>query len=310
MIGDFPIGGRVLSAILRAMTPFLQVLVSGIATGCVYGLVALSFVLIYKATETVSFMQGDLLMVGAFAAVLGVSVAGLPWWAAVLLAVAAMFVLGALLERSVLRRAIGQPHLTAVLLTFGLGMMMRGAVTSVPAASQSMHRLEMPFGGGHVVLGPLVVGTAHLAVIAATAALALLLTLFFHRTRTGLALRACSENPRIAALMGVSVARMHTLAWALGAAVAACAGVLLAPITFVHLNMGLVALKAFPAAVLGGMHSLAGALVAGILLGVIEAVAGLILPEGAKDMVPYLILMAALLLFPLGLAGGGAWRRR
>lgn len=292
------------------MTTFLQVLVSGIATGCVYGLVALSFVLIYKATETVSFMQGDLLMVGAFAALLATVGLGLPWWVATLLAVATMALAGMLLERVVLHKALGQPHLTAVLLTFGLGLILRGVVTSVPQASQSVHKLEMPFAGEVLRFGTIVVAAEHLLVIALTAVLSLLLTAFFHRTRAGLALRACSENPRIAALMGVPVARMHTLAWALGAGVAAFAGILLAPITFVHLNMGLIALKAFPAAVLGGMHSLAGALLAGVLLGAIEAVAGLMLPEGVKDMVPYMILMLVLLLFPLGLAGGLAWRRR
>lgn len=289
------------------MTTFMQVLFSGVATGCIYGLVALSFVLIYKATETVSFMQGELLMVGAFA-VLALNV-GLEWplWWSALVGIAGMVLLGALLERGVLRRAIGQPHLTAVLLTFGLGMMLRGTVTTVPAASHSMHRLPVPFAGETLQFGPVVIATEHVAVIAATAALALALTLFFRHTRAGLALRACSENPRVAALMGVSVARMHTLAWALGAGLAACAGLLLAPITFVHLNMGLIALKAFPAAVLGGMTSLPGALVAGIFLGVIEALAGLGLPEGVKDIVPYVLLMLALLLFPNGL---GAVLRR
>ena len=101
---------------------------------------------------------------------------------------------------------------------------------------------------------------------------------------------------------------MHTLAWALGAAVAAVAGLLLAPVTFVHLNMGFIALKAFPAAVLGGLTSLPGALLGGVFLGVVEAVAGLVLPEGVKDMVPYALLLLALLLFPQGLGAGRAAR--
>lgn len=283
----------------------LQVLVSGVAVGCVYGLVALSFVLIYKATETVSFMQGELLMLAAFLVLALQAGLGLPLPAAAALALAAMFALGAALERSVLRRAIGQPHLTALLLTFGLGLLLRGAVGSVPAATHSMHRLALPFAGGHWRVGELVLAAEHVVVIAATALLALLLSLFFRATRAGLALRACSENAAVAELMGVSVARMHTLAWALGALLAGIAGLLLAPITFVHLNMGFVALKAFPAAVLGGMFSLPGALLGGIFLGVVEALAGLMLPEGVKDVVPYLLLLAALLLFPRGLLAGG-----
>ena len=284
------------------MLAFIQVLTSGIAIGCVYGLVALSFVLIYKATETVSFMQGDLLMVGAFAA-LGLHLgAGWPLWLAAALAVAFVGVLGAGLERTVLRRAIGQPHLVAVLLTFGLGMMMRGSVASLPAAAQEVHRL--PFAADTYAIGPLVLAASHVWVVVATVVLAAALAAFFRYTRAGLALRACSEDARVAALMGVPVARMHTLAWSLGAALAAVAGLLLAPVTFIHLNMGLIALKAFPAAVLGGLTSLRGALLAGIFLGVAEAVAGLLLPEGAKDVVPYALLMSALLLFPNGLGAG------
>lgn len=283
---------------------FYQVLLSGVATGCIYGLVALSFVLIYKATEVVSFMQGELLMLGAFVVLALNLAAGWPMWLAVPGGVFVMLLLGAGLERTVLRRAIGQPHLTAVLLTFGLGMIMRGSVTTVPAASHSMHRLDLPWSGQRLELGPVVVAMEHLAVIAATALLALALTAFFRYTRAGLALRACSENPQVASLMGVSVSRMHTLAWSLGAGLAACAGLLLAPITFVHLNMGLIALKAFPAAVLGGMTSLPGALIAGIFLGVAEALAGLYLPDGTKDMVPYVLLMLALLVFPAGMAAG------
>jgi len=287
----------------------VQVLSSGVAIGCVYGLVALSFVLIYKATATVSFMQGELLMVGAFAVLALHRAAGWPLVLAGVGGVAGLAAFGAVLERTVLRRALGQPHLTALLLTFGLGLMLRGAVGSVPAATHSMHRLPLPFAGGTLRVGGVVLAAEHVAVVAATAVLALGLTLFFRHSRAGLALRACSENAPVAALMGVSVAGMHTLAWALGAGLAAVAGLLLAPITFVHPNMGLVALKAFPAAVLGGMTSLPGALAGGLFLGVVEALAGLALPEGVKDIVPYALLMLALLLFPDGLAAGTRGRR-
>lgn len=289
---------------LRAMLTFIQVLVSGVAMGCVYGLVALSFVLIYKAADTVSFMQGELLMVGAFA-VVALQAAGWPLAVALIGGVAGAALLGAVLERTVLRHTLGQPamgqsHLGAVLLTFGLGLMLRGGVTAVPAASHGMFALPLPWADAVVRLGPLSLPGGQLLVMAVTALAAAALSLFFRYSRSGLALRACAEDARSAALMGVPVARMHTLAWALGAALAALAGVLLAPITFVHLNMGFIALKAFPAAVLGGLTSLPGALAGGVFLGVVEALAGLVLPEGTKDVVPYLLLLAALLLFPAG----------
>ncbi len=288
------------------MLAVVQVLISGVALGCVYGLVALSFVLIYKATATVSFMQGELLMLGAFAA-LGLHLgAGWPLAMAALAAVAGTALLAAAFERIALRHAVGRTHLVAVLLTFGLGLMLRGAVASVPAAAQETYRL--PLALDVVQIGAVTLAGGQLLVIAATLLIAALLTLFFRATRAGLALRALSEDARIAALMGVPVARMHTLAWALGAGLAALAGLLLAPLTFIHLNMGLVALKAFPAAVLGGLTSLPGALVAGIFLGVVEALAGLMLPEGVKDVVPYALLMLGLLLFPAGFGAGRAGR--
>ncbi len=283
-----------------------QVLLSGIATGCVYGLVALSFVLIYKATETVSFMQGELLMVGAFVAVLLVEWGGWPVPLALLGAVAALFGAGAVLEVVVLRRALGQPHLTAVLLTFGLGLAMRGGVTMVPAATHQMHRLDLPMAGV-LAIGTLQLAAEHLAVLVATGLACAALAAFFRFTRAGVALRACSEDPRAAALMGISTTRMHTLAWALGAALAGFAGVLLAPVTLVHPGMGLIALKAFPAAVIGGLSSLPGALAGGILVGVIEALAGLYLPEGAKELAVYGLMLLVLLAFPRGLGARGAW---
>jgi len=287
---------------------FAQILLSGIATGCVYGLVALSFVLIYKATETVSFMQGELLMLGAFAAVLLVEAGGWPSWGAGAAAVLLLFAGGALLERGVLRRAIGQPHLTAVLLTFGLGLVMRGVVTSVPAATHSMHRLPLPWDLP-LVLGPLRLAPEHLLVIVATALACAALAAFFRLTRAGLALRACSENAALAATMGVSPQFMHTLAWALGAALAAFAGVLLAPVTFVEPGMGMIALKAFPAAVIGGLASLPGALAGGLFVGLVEALSGRYLPEGAKDASAYVLMLVVLLLFPRGLGEFGGRRR-
>lgn len=285
------------------MSSLLQVLLSGAATGCVYGLVALSFVLIFKATSALSFMQGELLMAGAFAALAAHQGLGLPLLPAVLLAVLAMAGFAMLGERLFLRRLVAQPALLAVLLTFGLGMMLRGLVASWPGAAQQVYRL--PFGGEQLRIGEVLLPTAQLWVIAAALLLALLLAAFFRYTRLGLALRACAENPELATLMGVRVSTMQALAWGLGGGLAALAGVLLAPLSFVHLNMGDIAFKAFPAAVLGGMSSLGGALLGGLALGLIEALAGLWLPEGFKDALPYLLLLFALLLFPRGL---GQWR--
>lgn len=290
------------------MLAFVQVLLSGVAIGCVYGLVALSFVLIFKSTGTFSFMQGELLMLGAFVALALHRLLDFPLLLAAVLAVLAVGGLGALCERLALRRTLGQPPMQAVMLTFGLGLMVHGAVAAVPAATQEMYRL--PFAADSVQLGAWVLPAGQLWVVVATAVLMLALAAFFRFSRTGLALRACAESMPLAALMGVPVTAMHSLAWALAAGLAAIAGLLLAPITFIHLGMGEIALKAFPAAVLGGLTSLPGAVVGGLCLGLIEALAGLVLAEGAKDMVPYLLLLVALLWFPQGLLGQAGARGR
>jgi len=292
------------------MMDFLQVFVSGIATGCIYGLVALSFVLVYKATGIVSFMQGELLMAGAFIAVALTVAMGWPWWLGAPAAIALMAIGGGALERCVLRRAIGHPHLTAILLTFGLGMMLHGIVASVPAASQNTYRLAWPFAGEIWRFGPVAIAAGQVQIMIATASLLALLSGFFRRTRVGLALRACAQDTAMMALLGVPVERLHRLAWMIAAGIAAFAGLLLAPATFVQVNMGVVALKAFPAAVLGGMANLAGALLAGLFLGVVEALAGLMLPDGGGDFIAYALLLVALLLFPQGFGARlGALRR-
>jgi branched-chain amino acid transport system permease protein len=280
-----------------------QILLSGIAAGCVYALVALSFVLIYKSTDTVSFMQGELMMTGAFAALAAGSFLSLPWWIGLAFSLCVVALLGAGVERLVIRRAAGQGHMAVVILTLGLAMVLRGMVGMVPAWSSQTHALPLPFGGVWRA-GGIAVSAEQLAVAGLTAAFCLAFWLFYRHTRTGLALRACADNARVAALMGVAVPRMHSLVWALAAAMAAFAGILLAPITFVHAGMGLIALKAFAAAVLGGMASLTGTLAGGLLVGVVEAVAGYALPAGFKDTAVWLLLLAIMIWRPGGLAAG------
>src|SRR5215212_917280 len=235
------------------MLDFVQQLVSGIALGCVYGLIALGFVLVYKATEVVNFAQGDLMMLGGFFAFTFIGILGLNYWIGFAAAVAAMALFGMAAERVVVRPILGYPQFS---------------------------------------------------MIAATIILCAMLYLFFNRTTLGTAMRASSENMLAAYYMGIPVKRVVSIVWAISAAVATCAGVLLAPITFIHSNVGLVlGLKAFPAAVLGGFGSIPGAVVGGVLIGVIESMAGFYLAQGWKDVAPYIVLLAVLLLKPEGLFG-------
>jgi len=151
--------------------------------------------------------------------------------------------------------------------------------------------------------GGVVIGASQIVVVASTALLCLLLFLVFKYARVGIAMQAASQNQLAAYYMGIPVKRLNGLVWALAAAVAAVAGLLLAPITFVHANMGLIGLKAFPAAVIGGFTSLPGAIVGGLIIGVVEALAGFYLPEGFKDIAAYVMVLIMLVLKPSGLFG-------
>jgi branched-chain amino acid transport system permease protein len=287
----------------------LQIIVAGIAQGCVYGLIALGFVLIYKATETVNFAQGDLMMLGAFAGLAGMSVLGWPFWLAALAAVAAMALAGMLIERAVIRPVLGQPQFSIVMLTFGLGYIARGGVTMVPGIGTDTHALAVPYKGSTLDLGAVVVGGEQMVIIGATAALCASLWLLFRYTRVGIAMQAASQNQLAAYYMGIPVQRLNGLVWALAAAAATAAGLLLAPITFVHANMGFIGLKAFPAAIVGGFGSLPGAIVGGLIIGVVESLSGFFLPEGFKDVMPYVVVLLMLAIKPTGLFGDRARKK-
>jgi branched-chain amino acid transport system permease protein len=281
----------------------LQLVISGIAQGCIYGLIALGFVLIYKATETVSFAQGELMMLGAFCAFAGMSLFGLPFWLAAVLAVVAMAAFGVLLELAVIRPILGQPQFSIVMLTIGIGYVARGLITMVPGIGTDTHTLAVPYKDEVWKLGGLVVNVEQAVVIAATALLCGLLFAMFRYSKLGVAMQASSQNQLAAYYMGIPVKRLNGLVWGLAAAVAAVAGMLLAPITFVHANMGFIGLKAFPAAVVGGFGSLPGAIVGGLVIGVVESLAGFYLPDGFKDTAAYIVVLIMLMVKPNGLFG-------
>jgi len=272
----------------------LQLLISGAAQGCIYGLIALGFVLIYKATETVSFAQGDLMMVGAFGGLAAMTMLGFPFWLAVPAAIVAMGLFGVLLERAVVRPILGQPAFSIVMLTIGVGYVLRGLITMIPNIGTDTHTLPVPYAGQVLRMGGLVVSAEQIVVIGVTGLLCLGLFAMFRYSKLGIAMQASSQNQLAAYYMGIPVKRLNGLVWGLAAAVAAIAGLLLAPITFVHANMGFIGLKAFPAAVVGGFTSLPGAIVGGLIIGIVEAFSGFYLPEGFKDVAPYIVVLIML----------------
>jgi branched-chain amino acid transport system permease protein len=282
---------------------FVQLLLSGVAVGCIYGLIALGFVLIYKATETVTFAQGEMMMLGAFGGLACMSFFGFPFWLAVISSILAMALFGILLDRIVIRPVLGQPAFSVVMLTIGIGYVARGLITMIPNIGTETHTLQVPYKDQIFKLGELVVNIEQLVVIVSTAILCALLYALFKYSKLGIAMQASSQNQLAAYYMGIPVRRLNGLIWGLSAAVAAIAGLLLAPITFVHANMGFIGLKAFPAAVVGGFGSLPGAIVGGIIIGIVESLSGFYLPEGFKDIAAYVVVLIMLMVKPNGLFG-------
>ncbi|MCW5641860.1 MAG: branched-chain amino acid ABC transporter permease [Rhodoferax sp.] len=281
----------------------LQLVISGVAQGCIYGLIALGFVLIYKGTETVSFAQGDLMMLGAFGGLACMTLLEFPFWLSVLCAIAGMGLFGFLIERVVIRPILGQPAFSIVMLTIGIGYVARGLITMIPVIGTETHVLPVPYKDQIWRLGSLVINIEQMVVIAATAVLCALLFALFKYSKVGIAMQASSQNQLAAYYMGIPVKRINGLVWGLAAGVAAIAGLLLAPITFVHANMGFIGLKAFPAAVVGGFGSLPGAIVGGLVIGIVESLAGFYAPAGVKDVAPYVVVLIMLMVKPNGLFG-------
>ncbi len=277
----------------------LQLLVSVIAQGCVYGLIALGFVLIYKATEQVNFAQGDVMMLGAYVAVTLIADIGLSFWLALPLAMAVMAVFGYALDRSVLRPIIGQPQFAIVILTIALGFIFRAAAGGI--WGQDPKTLANPFTGVTIKIGGAILGAESLAIIAGTIILSAVLYGFFRYTRIGVAMQAASQNQLAASYMGIPVKMVFSLVWAISAAVAAAAGVLLAPLATVDPQMGFVGFKAFAAAVIGGFGSLPGALLGGLIIGIVEPFAAAYMPKGIPEISAYIIMLLMLILRPQGL---------
>jgi branched-chain amino acid transport system permease protein len=281
----------------------IQTILSGISMGCVYGLVALGFVLIFKATEVINFAQGELLMLGAFISYTLITFLDVPYWAALLLTIAIMGVFGLLLERTVLRLLVGEPVYAIVIVTIGISFFLRSTVSMVPGWGTETYGFKTPFTDKFARAGTLVLSWEQISVILISTILILILFAFFRYTRIGTAMRATSQNQLAAVYMGISVTRVFSLTWTIAAALGGLGGILLAPITFVHMNMGFIGLKAFPAAVLGGFGSLPGAIVGGLIIGISESLSGFYLPEGWKDIAAWIILIGVLMVRPQGLFG-------
>ena len=279
----------------------LQQIISGTATGCIYAIVAIAFVLTYKTTDVLNFAQGEFVVVGAFIAFTLITVFNLPMVLWVLGTLAFMAVFMIVMERIFLRPLISEPPLSLLMITVGLGTIIRtvaGMVWTHESLKFPEYFSEEPIRFAGTAVSPL-----HIGIIIVVAVVVAILGLYFKFTNSGIAMRACGLNQLATVYMGISIKRTFTVAWVLAAMVSGIAGILLAPVIFLSTNMGMIMFKAFPAAMIGGFTSIPGAVVGGILIGVAENLAGIYLPAGFKDAFAPALMIVILLIKPAGLFG-------
>ena len=289
------------------MTEFLQYLIGGLATGSVYGLIALGFVLIFKSTDVFNFAQGDLLMLGAYITVTALVTFHLPLGLAMIVALAASAVIGLLIQQLIIRRMLGQPLLTVVMVTIALSLVIRGLVVILYGPEDRALSSTLPHDT-ITILG-VKVSQLDLTIMAVAAVCVAAFGLFFQRSPIGLRMRATAENPEAAALSGINAGRVFSIAFALGTMLAAIGGILLANRQLVSPTLGEVGLLAFPAAVSGGLTSIPGAVVGGIVIGIIEKLATGYGSTPVASVFVYGTLLLVLLIRPYGLFGEHEIRR-
>lgn len=295
-----------------------QQVVTGILNGGIIALIALGIVLIFKASEVFNFAHGHMVMLGAyftwwFAGGSGSELFNLPFWAALGLALVLSGLIGLVIERLALRPMTGQPLLAIVLMTLGLALLLEG-ITSIlfgvqpkqnfPAPFSQSDVFRVPFPGAFndvIVLKKTLVAAFVVSILAAG-----MLILLFQRTRTGLSMRATSENHEVARSVGIRVSRVFGLSWAAAGIVATLGGVLLASLTGASLSLSTVALVAFPAILLGGLDSLPGAIAGGVIVGLVQALvqaSTMIEVRNSAEIAPYVLLLIVLVVRPEGLFG-------
>jgi branched-chain amino acid transport system permease protein len=284
---------------------FLLLMSNGLLIGLMYALIALGFVLVYKATDAVNFAQGEFVMIAGILVAAAIGVWNAPLWLAIALGLAVMIAFGFALERTTLRKLIGRPVIAVVMATIGLASILRGiGPTTFGAGSRP---LPLPIPDEPIVLGPLFIPPIQL--VGGVVSLLFLggFGWFFLKSRKGIAMRAVADNQQVAMAMGINVERYFGLAWAMTGMVSALGGIIWGNIIGVDVNLSLVGFKVFPVVILGGLDSIPGAVIGGLIVGLVENVAaGYIDPYvggGTKDFAPYVLMILALMIRPYGIFG-------
>jgi len=285
---------------------FFGLLISnGALIGLMYSLIALGFVLVYKATDAINFAQGEFVFIAGLVIAAMVVLYGAPLWLAIVVGLVAMIAFGFGLERVMLRPLIGRPIVAVIMATIGLAAVLRGVGPLAWGAETKA--LRLPISDDPLVLGPLFIPPIQL--LGASVSLLFLASfgLFFFKSRKGIAMRAVADSQQVAMAMGINVERYFALAWAMTGVVSALGGIIWGSMLGVDIQLSVVGLKVFPVVILGGLDSILGAIVGGLVIGLAENIAaGYIDPlvgGGTKDFVPYLLMILALMVRPYGIFG-------
>jgi branched-chain amino acid transport system permease protein len=284
---------------------FFQLIMSGVVAGSIYGLIALGFVLIYKATDVVNFAQGELMMLGAYVCYYLITSYHVSFVPAFLITLLFSSLLGILIEFLILRPMIGKHVFSVIMVTVGLATLLRSLVGLF--WGHDTYRFPSPFPDSAIRFLGLSILPVELVTVLAALGLFALFYLFFRYSKMGLAMRATAFEQKYAYLMGISVKKIFSLAWIMASVVAAIGGIFLASISNLQTNMSFIGLKVFPAVVLGGIDSIAGAILGGLIVGLTENLAGGYLStyfgSGVKELSAFFILLLILMIKPYGLFG-------
>jgi branched-chain amino acid transport system permease protein len=284
---------------------FFQLTLSGVIVGSIYGLIALGFVLIYKASDVVNFAQGELMMLGAYICYYMITTYHVPFVPAFLITLLFSAVLGILIELLILRPMLGKHVFSIIMVTVALATLLRSVVGLF--WGHDTYRFPAPFSDKAIRCFGLSILPVELTTVLSALGLFILFYLFFKYSNLGLAMRATAFDQKYAFLMGISVKKIFSLSWILASVVASIGGVFLASISSLQTTMSFIGLKVFPAVVLGGIDSAAGAILGGLIVGLTENLAGGYLSKffgsGVKELSAFFILLVVLMIKPYGLFG-------
>lgn len=279
-----------------------QLVVSGVGQGAIYALVALGMTILFRVTTIVNFAHGELFMFSAFVIYLLLNIFGLPYIVAALAAILALFLLGSLVERLLMRPIMHAPHMALAMMTVALSYLLRGVVRMVWGGD--VRSLPPMFTFDPIMLGNVVLAAQDVVTIGATVLLVAVFFVLLQRSRLGKLAQAATDSPRGAALIGLNVPAFYRTMWGVASVMAAIAGILVAPVTLLYPDMGAgVLVHAFAAMTLGGFGNLGGAVAGGLLMGVMEQLAGGYISTAMVDITSYIVIIAVLLVRPAGLFG-------